>query len=850
MIFDRSKRMIARQLSAGQPARIHPSLVLTLISTGSKTPAGHDVRVAGRSQARPFAWRRLGICALAAIALHLGAAYSSAIEVYDYSSPVNDRYVTTNATTSGYIANTNPSYIGLGVDYSGILAGVGGNYSGRVGALIGSQYFVTVKHRADEFLDAAQTMPAYASIRVIDQVGAVHDYNVATITPLHFTDAAGTHVSDLVLGKLAAPITDPVAFYSLASPTDANVINRPIYVAGAGALNNTQTVTGGMSLGMNNVDVIDWFDDGDNYGAYRSQGFGYSYTLGTPHETGVVGGDSSGPSFVLYNGVPKLIGLHVGNTTATGLPAPNTSYDSIDVYLPYYATEISSLMAASGATLGVGTAPPAVNGSWNTTSSGSWNTVGNWSVAGVPGMNGNFPDTATFGGSSSANPVVTLDGVNPSVVGLTFSSSTRSYTIAQGSGGMLSLNNGSGSASITVNSGSHSISAPLLLYSNTNVMLANGTTLTISNQSWSGKNVSVSNKTGSGSATLNLAGTQSLNIGSTLTVGTRVVTNITTNTGSPGSGSTPGSGNLSIVDNGTINFGTAAGASAQNLAALTVNAGAKATIVSHSGAGSNANVLVTPSLTIASSSGAWTGALDISNNKLIVQSGSANYSDAAAAAASAAKASEVFSQVRSGFNGGAANTALLWTGNGINSSAANLDTRHVTGIGIIQNNDQIFGGNTVNGTTSGTAGNPMYTTFGGQAVNRNDILLMYTYFGDIDLNGMITAADYSNLDAAFAIQQSSGVNRSGWVNGDFDYNGVITSNDYALIDASFASQGGVVLDSGVTTLGGSSLSGGSSGGLGSLGSLSAVPEPSTLLMAVFGALGLLALARRRQRTVR
>ena len=49
----------------------------------------------------------------------------------------------------------------------------------------------------------------------------------------------------------------------------------------------------------------------------------------------------------------------------------------------------------------------------------------------------------------------------------------------------------------------------------------------------------------------------------------------------------------------------------------------------------------------------------------------------------------------------------------------------------------------------------------------------------------ITPADYSNIDAAFAQQQTTHVNHSGWVNGDFDYNGLITPNDYALIDASF-----------------------------------------------------------------
>ena len=40
-----------------------------------------------------------------------------------------------------------------------------------------------------------------------------------------------------------------------------------------------------------------------------------------------------------------------------------------------------------------------------------------------------------------------------------------------------------------------------------------------------------------------------------------------------------------------------------------------------------------------------------------------------------------------------------------------------------------------------------YSTFGGQSVGFNDILIRYTKMGDADLDGSVTAGDYGILDA-------------------------------------------------------------------------------------------------------
>jgi hypothetical protein len=101
----------------------------------------------------------------------------------------------------------------------------------------------------------------------------------------------------------------------------------------------------------------------------------------------------------------------------------------------------------------------------------SWNDYLNW-TGGLPSTtsapfpllastNPNLPfqTTANFMGAIQANTTITLDG-NQSITNLTFNNA-NSYTIAQGTGGTLTIT-GSG-ASIGVTTGSHFITAPLVI---------------------------------------------------------------------------------------------------------------------------------------------------------------------------------------------------------------------------------------------------------------------------------------------------------------------------------------------------------------------------------------------------
>jgi hypothetical protein len=75
----------------------------------------------------------------------------------------------------------------------------------------------------------------------------------------------------------------------------------------------------------------------------------------------------------------------------------------------------------------------------------------------------------------------------------------------------------------------------------------------------------------------------------------------------------------------------------------------------------------------------------------------------------------------------------------------------------------------------GRAGGP----FGGINVSTTDIIIMYTWGGDADMNGELNGDDYFFIDSN--ILNSGSV--FGFTKGDFDYNGEINGDDYFIIDA-------------------------------------------------------------------
>jgi hypothetical protein len=182
--------------------------------------------------------------------------------------------------------------------------------------------------------------------------------------------------------------------------------------------------------------------------------------------------------------------------------------------------------------------------------------------------------------------------------------------------------------------------------------------------------------------------------------------------------------------------------------------------------------------------------LDLTEGKLIVASGLLG-------SAAGGAYTGLQGLVQSGRHGGA------WDGSGIVTSQAEAAIG-LTSIGV---------------ATAGQTGDAG-GTFGGLSVSASDVLVMYTYAGDANLDGFISGDDYAAIDFNIAVPGASG-----WYNGDFNYDGIISGDDYAAIDFNIVAQGVPFATS-------SSVSG-----------VNAVPEPAGTLALLAGCVAL----RRRAR---
>jgi autotransporter-associated beta strand protein len=442
-------------------------------------------------------------------------------------------------------------------------------------------------------------------------------------------------------------------------------------------------------------------------------------------------------------------------------------------------------------TLTVGAPAGPTSSAWASTTGGGYGTSGNWS-SGVPDGAG---ATATFGSALTTSGTVSLAS-NRTLGHVGFNNSAASYTVGANGGNTLTINNvatgATGSPDITVNAGSHTIAAPVLLAAGgVNVNTATSTSLAMSGGiSDSGAGATL---TKSGNGTLTLSGSQSYSVLTTNAGGTANPAYDAVN--NPGVAQKLGTTNVNAVlastttvnaNGGTTNLNPGNG-TVQTLSALNVGSGAVAALTAGSGGVANVKTLNVSALSIAGGA-TPTGTVDIGNGAMVVHGGNI---------------ATIQAQAISGFNNFSNN------GTGINSSYAAAGTDGLpTTVGVLDNsvwNYNSFGGvNNLNTDPNGAY---------------NQVLVKYTYYGDANLDGVVDATDYSLIDAGFFNGVPVGNN---WLYGDFNGDGVVDATDYSLIDAGYFNQAGTLAVS---------------------NSIQAVPEPSTFAMLIMGAVGVIGIVR-------
>jgi hypothetical protein len=137
-----------------------------------------------------------------------------------------------------------------------------------------------------------------------------------------------------------------------------------------------------------------------------------------------------------------------------------------------------------------------------------------------------------------------------------------------------------------------------------------------------------------------------------------------------------------------------------------------------------------------------------------------------------------------------------WNGSGIVSSSAAADAAHKTAVGYASASELGLG------------------SFAGQPVLGTDVLLRFTFSGDMNLDGRVNALDFNSLATNF------GASGKDWASGDFNYDTVVNTLDFTALATNF----------------GSSLA------APALGTL--VPEPTQILAGSFA----IALMSRRRRS--
>jgi fibronectin-binding autotransporter adhesin len=261
---------------------------------------------------------------------------------------------------------------------------------------------------------------------------------------------------------------------------NANYVGSVALSKGIGASQNVNN--SGVELAINNSNI-------STMGA--TAGLAYSSTSALSVATGIeIGIPLSTLGNPVAGSVEVMADINGGGDGGVSNQAlPGLNLNNVDIKLPsgtvvngvtntnpnYLSTNTAGFTFANTPNEYFTVSVPVTPGIWIPLSGGTWGSASNWTNSYIPGLPG---DTASFS-SATTSSTVTLDGSR--TVGDVNFNSLSSYTISPGSGGSLILQAPGGTASITDIQGNDTISAPVVLNSNTTLTEeSNGNVFTIS----------------------------------------------------------------------------------------------------------------------------------------------------------------------------------------------------------------------------------------------------------------------------------------------------------------------------------------------------------------------------------
>jgi len=271
-------------------------------------------------------------------------------------------------------------------------------------------------------------------------------------------------------------------------------------------------------------------------------------------------------------------------------------------------------------------------------------------------------------------------------------------------------------------------------------------------------------------------------------------------------GSVAGAGTLSKTSAGTLHVASF------NLGGLSINGGTVHVLPSGLAPSSTSILASAPAIDASSQ-------LDVEDNGLIITYPAGDTTHAARDA--------IRNLLANGRNAGPANAAP-WNGNGgiTSTYAHNVGNGFNLAIGYADNTD-----------LAAVRASGSYTTFGGQTVASNTVLIQLTRGADATMDGVVDGQDVAIIGTHF---QKPGSGQ--WCFGDFDYSGTCDGSDVSVLGTTFGKTSPVLSPAQMTAEFGSAFTAAFEAGQNG-----AVPEPNVLALVGLGGIALMAPRRRKRR---